>query len=148
MIGAPMPDLNVQTINKENIQLPHPTAKIHVFFFWHLSCDPCLGLMEGLDHIKSKFEYQGVKFISFTPDDINTTIEEFYPYYTFNWPMIPNASQITKEAFAFSWGNPTIMIFDTNNKLAYIKAGAVNEPVIIQKIIEDLKLEIRHCLKK
>jgi hypothetical protein len=40
------------------------------------------------------------------------------------------------------------MIFDTNNKLAYIEAGGVNEPEVIQKIIEDLKLNISRCLKK
>jgi hypothetical protein len=104
--------------------------------------------MDGLDNLQQEFQYQGVRFLSFTTDDHASIVEEFFPYYTFNWPIISDAFTLNKETFAFSWGYPTIMIFDTNNKLAYIEAGGVNEPEVIQKIIEDLKLNISRCLKK
>jgi hypothetical protein len=104
--------------------------------------------MDGLDNLQQEFQYQGVRFLSFTTDDQASIVEEFFPYYTFNWPIVSDAFTLNKETFAFSWGYPTIMIFDTNNKLAYIEAGGVNEPEVIQKIIEDLKLNISRCLKK
>lgn len=146
--GVDLPSFSAQTLDQQQLQIPGSKAQVHVLYFWHLSCDPCLGLMAGLDNLQQKFQYQSVRFLSFTTDDQASIVEEFFPYYTFIWPIVSDAFTLNKETFAFSWGYPTLMIFDTNNKLAYIEAGAVNEPAVIQKIIEDLTSEIEHCLKK
>ena len=71
----PMPEVSMQTLNGENVQLSSLRGKPVVLNFWASWCGPCRKEIPVLERLQAK--YQGVKIIGANVGETKRTIDRF-----------------------------------------------------------------------
>jgi len=145
--GAQLPLFETTFMDGDSLKAEYFSQKINVINFWFIGCHPCEAEMPGFNALVEKYKTQPVNFLAISrnkPEDI----QEFVADWPFNVDHIALGENITRDFFHLTWGYPTTIVTDANNKIIFTKSGGADDSTAVQKIQDELIPVIDGALKK
>ncbi len=150
MVGHKIPEFNGTTYNGKKIGNDNIKNKIAVFNFWFMACAPCIAELDGLNEVVDLYKNRDdIQFISFTTDTKQNVINDFLPFHTLNFEIIPDAENTIFNVFKSWWGFPTTIVIDKTGKIHKIfSGGSTDKKEGSKKIKTTLIKLIDECIEK
>ena len=114
--GKEMPFLSLQTMTGEKIETKDMKDKVIVINLWFTNCRPCIAELPALNKLVKEYKDKNVVFLGLSTDTKEMLDSGFFPKYTFDFTIIPNARNIVFEKIG-NTGFPTTYIIDKKGKV-------------------------------
>ena len=137
-IGLPVPDLSIETLDGNILNLGSLRGNIVVLNWWHIRCSPCIEDMPGLNDLVEKYASDRVIFLA-VADNTPTELKEFFKEHKFDY-QITLCSDRLREILGRVY--PRHIIIDATGVVVYNQTGG--SPHVGQKldtVIAALKVE-------
>ncbi len=146
LMGCPMPEFSVETIDGKSLNPNVLQGKIVVMNFWFESCPPCRNDLPGLNRLVEYFKNEEVVFIAFGRDR-KESIQAFIEKEPFNYLHVADCfNNGILDQFCSLGGFPANMVFDKNGKLVYLASGGTLDDALQDEKFEQLKPVIEKLL--
>lgn len=144
--GAQLPLFETTFMDGKPFKSDYFSNKINVINFWFIGCHPCEAEMPGFNALVEKYKSQPINFLAISrnkPEDI----KEFIAGWPFNVDHIALGQNIEHDFFHITWGYPTTIVTDANNKIIFTKSGGSDDSTAVRKIQDELIPVIDSALK-
>ena len=136
--GFPVPDLSIETLDGNILNLGNLRGNIVVLNWWHTQCSPCIEEMPGLNNLVEKYASDRVIFLAIA-DNTPAELKEFFKNHKFDY-QITLCSDRLREILGRVY--PRHIIIDATGVVVYNQTGG--SPRVGQKldtVIAALKVE-------
>jgi thiol-disulfide isomerase/thioredoxin len=112
-----IPDLCLEGLNGEKVQLKAPKGKIIFLNFWATWCGPCKEEMPSMEALYQHFKDRNFIFLTIALDfGGQEPVRKFIENYRYQFPVLIDSSGKTLDLFEVS-KIPTTLIIDKNGKM-------------------------------
>ena len=118
-VGLQAPDLSIETLDGEVLNLGGLRGKIVVLNWWHIRCSPCIVEMPGLNDLVEKYASDGVVFLA-VADNTSAELNEFFKNHKFDY-RITLCSDKLREILGRVY--PRHVIIDATGVVVYSQTG-------------------------
>jgi thiol-disulfide isomerase/thioredoxin len=98
-------------LNGEDHFLSDFKGQVLILQFWQLYCEPCRSQIPSINKLLEDYNDQSVAALGFV-DDYGEELADYVNNSVVNYPVIPNARELSLEAFAGELGYPRVFIID------------------------------------
>ncbi len=123
-IGSPLPNLELQSLDKKLTRLSQVAGKVTLINFWATWCESCLVEMPSIEKLYSQFKDQGLQVIAVSLDETSTS-EEIAPLVkklNLSFPVFEDPQQRLSELLSIS-AIPITLVVDADLKILMVENG-------------------------
>lgn len=114
----PVPDLTLETMNGESIDLQNQEGRLLLVNFWATWCAPCRKEIPDLKALHSDLEQEGLTVIGIALDQKGReVVEPFVEKHSINYPIVIDTEGAAEEAFGPIPGLPTTILVTPDGQI-------------------------------
>ncbi len=114
----PVPNLTLETLNGEPINLSKQDGRVLLVNFWATWCAPCREEIPDLKALHSDLKQQGLRVIGIALDRKGRdVVEPFVEQHTINYPIVVDTEGTSEAAFGPIPGLPTTIIVSADGQI-------------------------------
>lgn len=95
LIGKAAPEIGVEDVNGQRVQLADFKGKVVLLDFWATNCPPCLEEFPSLKKLYAEYHEQGFEIVGISLDDSAAVVDSFQQRWKLPWRMVLNGSKFT-----------------------------------------------------
>lgn len=135
----PVPDITLETMDGEKINLADQTGKVVLINFWATWCAPCRKEIPDLIDLYAQFQSEGLKIIGIAVDqDGAEVVKPFVQKQKINYPIVLDPDQSIESHFDAMYGLPTTYVVSPEGQIVRRILGIFP--------IEEMKPELKEML--
>jgi len=133
LIHLAAPDLSLQDLNGQPLDLASYRGKVVLLDFWATWCTPCRGEIPHFVEFQNKYREQGLQVIGISMDDGPKRVREFYHELKMNYPVALGNEKVA-EAYGGILGLPVTFLIGRDGRVAAKYVGVVEMSTLAQGI--------------
>lgn len=120
----PIPDLTLQTLEGETIDLSQRRGEVLLINFWATWCTPCREEIPDLVSLQSDLGPQGLTIIGIALDrDGEEAVNPFLDEYEVNYPIVIDADRSVESEIGPTYGLPTTLVVNPEGEITHRVVG-------------------------
>jgi thiol-disulfide isomerase/thioredoxin/outer membrane lipoprotein-sorting protein len=123
LIGKPAPELSMQTLTGETLNLRELRGKIVLLDFWATWCEPCRKQMPSIAKLYRETREQGVFLLGVNDDETQEKALQFIKEQGYDWPNVHDAKQLNARSSYKVDAIPTVVVIDKEGIVAEYQIG-------------------------
>lgn len=142
MDPTPAPDLTMETLSGEEINLAEQQGKVILVNFWATWCAPCRKEIPDLIDLQSEMESDGLRVVGIAVDqEGKSVVQPFVEKQDVNYPIVIDTTRTIESHFEAMYGLPTTYVINPEGQIVRRVLGIfpVEEmkPTIKEMLAED-----------
>lgn len=115
---VPAPDLELQTLNGEPLNLAEQKGKVLLVNFWATWCAPCRKEIPDLIDLHAEYESEGLRVIGVATDQEGAeAVRPFAEKHKINYPIVLDTSKTVQSNFDSMYGLPTTYVVNPEGQI-------------------------------
>ena len=115
---APAPDVTMETLDGEQINLAEQKGKVILVNFWATWCAPCRKEIPDLIDLHSSMKDDGLMVVGIAVDDEGTdVVKPFVEKEGINYPIVVDTTRSIESHFEAMYGLPTTYVIDPEGQI-------------------------------
>ncbi len=123
LVGKPAPDIELEMLGGEFVQLTDLKGEIVILDFWATWCGPCLASMPTLMDVAAEFQPQGVALIAVNQQEDPDEVDEFLATQGWNLKVALDPDALISRRYGVA-GIPFTVIIDKEGIVRHVHVGA------------------------
>ncbi len=120
----PVPDLTLETLEGETIDLAQREGEVLLINFWATWCAPCRKEIPDLISLQSDLGPEGLTVIGVALDRNGAeAVEPFLEKYEVNYPIVIDADRTVESELGPTYGLPTTLIVNPEGQITHRVVG-------------------------
>lgn len=138
---VPAPDLTLETMNGQTLNLAEQQGKVILVNFWATWCAPCRREIPDLVELYSELQSEGLIIVGIAVDQEGAkVVEPYVKKQKINYPIVLDPDQSTESHFDAMYGLPTTYVINPKGKIVRRVLGVFP--------VDDMKSELKKMLSE